>query len=145
MFAWTPEAFLREARRSPLAPLVDALDEGEPARGFDAVDSVSVDYAVLERSESVFVVPADFEWDDMGAWDALERLIDSDENDNAVLGDALTVDATANVVATDGHVSLVGVEDLIVASFGDRTLVVPKADAQRVREVVAELRERELF
>jgi len=75
----------------------------------------------------------------MGAWDALERLIDSDENDNAVLG-TLTVDATANVVATDGHVSLVGVEDLIVASFGDRTLVVPKADAQRVREVVAELR-----
>ncbi|SFR85630.1 mannose-1-phosphate guanylyltransferase [Halomicrobium zhouii] len=151
MFAWTPEAFLQEARESPLEPLVDALDDGDSSRGFDAVDPVSVDYAVLERSDSVFVVPADFEWDDLGAWDAIERLVDGgsgegeDDNDNAVLGDALAVDAADNVVATDGHVSLVGVEDLIVASFDDRTLVVPKDDAQRVRDVVAELRERGLF
>ncbi|MCU4801824.1 sugar phosphate nucleotidyltransferase [Halobacteria archaeon HArc-gm2] len=149
MFTWTPESFLREARRSPLEPLVDALDDGDPSRGFDAVDPVSVDYAVLERSESVFVVPADFEWDDLGAWDALERLVDGrrgeDENGNAVLGDAIAIDAADNVIATDGHVSLVGVEDLIVASFDDRTLVVPKDDAQRVRDVVAELRDRGLF
>lgn len=144
-FAWTPTAFLREARRSPLEPLVDALDAGEPARGFDTVESVSVDYAVLERSDDVFVVPADFEWDDLGAWDALARVLEADADGNAVIGDALALDATDNLVATDGHVSLVGVEDLVVASFGDRTLVVPKAEAQRVREVVARLRDEESF
>jgi len=144
LFAWTPSALLREARDSPLAPLVDALDDGDPERGFDAVDAVSIDYAVLERTDDAVVVPATFEWDDLGAWDALERVAD-DESANTVLGDALTIDAAGNVVATDGHVSLVGVDDLVVAAYDDRVLVVPKAEAQRVREVVAELRETDDF
>ena len=141
MFAWTPDALLREARDSPLAPLVDALDDGDPEAGFDAVDPVSIDYAVMERTRDAYVVPAGFEWDDLGAWDALERVRDADEDGNAVLGDALAVDASGNVVAGDKHVSVVGVDDLVVAAYDDRVLVVPKADAQRVREVVARLKD----
>ncbi|ELZ27501.1 mannose-1-phosphate guanylyltransferase [Halosimplex carlsbadense 2-9-1] len=145
MFAWTPDAFLREAGDTELAPLVDALDDGEPERGFDAVDPVSVDYAVMEATDDATLVPATFEWDDLGAWDAVSRVVDADDDGNAVLGDALTIDAENTVVATDGHVSVVGVEDLVVASYGDRTLVVPKGQAQRVREVVSELKEDDLF
>lgn len=147
LFAWTPDALVREARDSPLAPLADALADGDPERGFREVESVSIDYAVMERTDDAYVVPADFEWDDLGAWDALERVADGDEQgDNTVLGDALTVDATGNVVAADdAHVSVVGVDDLVVAAYDDRVLVAPKDDAQRVREVVAELRDRDLF
>ncbi|MBO4247841.1 mannose-1-phosphate guanylyltransferase [Halomicrobium sp. IBSBa] len=145
MFAWTPEALLSAARASPLSGLVDALERGEPERGFDAVDPVSVDYAVLERAEEVLVVPANFAWDDLGAWDALARHLPTEDDGNAVLGDAVTVDAADNVVATDGHVSLVGVSDLVVASYGDRTLVVPADESQRVREVVARLRDEDAF
>ncbi|WP_123536840.1 mannose-1-phosphate guanylyltransferase [Halosimplex salinum] len=145
MFAWTPDAFLREAADSDLAPLVDALDDGDPEGGFDAVDPVSVDYAVMEATENAALVPATFEWDDLGAWDAIERVLDGDEDGNVVLGDGLTVDAENTVVATDGHASVVGVDDVVVASYGDRTLVVPKRQAQRVREVVAELEADDLF
>ena len=145
VFAWTPTAFLEAARDSPLSGLVTALADGDPAAGFAAVESVSVDHAVLERATDVFVVPAAFEWDDLGAWDALDRLLAADADGNVTLGETLSVDATGNVVATDGHVSLVGVSDLVVAQFGDRTLVVPKAEAQRVREVVGELREEGLY
>jgi mannose-1-phosphate guanylyltransferase len=145
IFAWTPERFRREARDTELAPLLDALDGGDAERGFAAVDSVSVDYAVFEGSDRVAVVPADFAWDDVGSWDAFERVLDADGDDNAVLGEALTLDAADNVIATDGHASVVGVEGLVVASYGDRTLVVPKEEAQRVRDVVAKLREREKF
>jgi mannose-1-phosphate guanylyltransferase len=137
MFAWTPDTFLSAARESPLAALVDALDDGDAAGGYDAVDPVSVDYAVMERTDRAFVVPADFAWDDLGAWDALARLVDADADGNAVLGDALTIDASGTVLASDDkHVSVVGVEDLVVAAFDDRVLVVPKDDAQRVRDVV---------
>jgi len=142
VFAWTADALLSACEDTPLEPLATA-DDAEA--GFAAVDSVSVDYAVLERAEAVRVVPVAFEWDDLGSWDALERVLDRDEEGNAVLGEALTVDAGDNVVATDGHVSLVGVEDLVVAAFDDRVLVVPKDDAQRVREVVSELRDDGLF
>ena len=141
VFAWTPNAFLGEARTSPLEPLVDAMDDGDPERGFATVDSISVDYAVLERTDKAYLVPATFEWDDLGSWDAVERMLESDESGNVVLGDALLTDATDNVVATDGHVSAVGVSDLVIASYGDRTLVIPKDRAQDVREVVAKLRD----
>ncbi|WP_323191063.1 sugar phosphate nucleotidyltransferase [Halostella sp. PRR32] len=152
IFAWTPDAFLREARDSPLSTVVAAAENGgetapnrrdaDPlATAVRETDPVSVDYAVLERTDDAYVVPVSFEWDDLGSWDALERVVGGD--DNAVLGDALTIDAADNVVASDGdtHVSVVGADDLVVAAYGDRVLVVPKDDAQRVREVVKRLRD----
>jgi len=147
LFAWTPDAFLRAARDSPLAPLVAALDDGDPERGFREVEPVSVDYAVMERTDDAYVVPADFEWDDVGSWDAIERLVETDADGNAVLGDGLAIDAEDAVVAgLDGaHVSAVGVDGLVVAAAGDRVVVVPKDEAQRVREVVAHLREQGRF
>ncbi|QLG60666.1 mannose-1-phosphate guanylyltransferase [Halorarum salinum] len=141
IFAWTPDALLAAARDTPLAPLVDALEAGDPERGFDAVEPVSIDYAVMERAEDAVVVPADFAWDDLGSWDALERVLGTDADGNALASDALTLDASGNVVASDGrHVSLVGVDDLCVVACDDRVLVVPKGEAQRVREVVEQLK-----
>jgi mannose-1-phosphate guanylyltransferase len=147
IFAWTPDVFLEAAADGPLGPVVAALTDqagtgdadGSVDEAFDAVDPTSVDYAVMEGADDAYVVPADFEWDDLGAWDALDRVRAADANGNVVVGDALALEATDNVVATDGHVSLVGVSDLVVAAYGDRTLVAPKADAQRVRDVVAKL------
>jgi len=141
IFAWTPTALLDAARESPLAPLVEALDDGDPDRGFAAVESVSFDYAVLERVDDVYVVPASFEWDDLGSWDAVGRVFDSDTRGNVTLGDGLAIDAEDCVLASDGHVSVVGVDGLVVASYGGHTLVVPRDQAQRVREVVAQLDE----
>jgi mannose-1-phosphate guanylyltransferase len=139
MFAWTPDAFLDAARAGPLAGVVEALEAGTPEAAFEAAEAVSVDYAVLERADDVRVVPAAFTWDDVGSWDALARLLDGD---NTTIGDVLTIDAAGNVIASDDkHVSIVGADDLVVAAYDDRVLVVPKAEAQRVRDVVAELRD----
>jgi len=141
MFCWTPEAFLAAARDSPLGDLVAAVEGGRATEGFAAVDPVSVDHAVLERADDVRVVPAGFDWDDLGDWDAVGRVLaaDADADGNVVLGEGLAIDASDSVLATDGHVSVVGVEDLVVASFEDRTLVVPRERAQDVRTVVDRL------
>jgi mannose-1-phosphate guanylyltransferase len=74
-------------------------------------------------------------------------VVETDEDGNAILGNGLVLDAKNNVIAgdEDAHVSAVGVEGLVVAAYGDRVLVAPKDEAQRVREVVTELRERDLF
>jgi mannose-1-phosphate guanylyltransferase len=149
IFAWTPAALLDAARDSPLDGLVTALEGGaDPEAAFDAVDPVSVDYAVLERTSDAVVVPVDFEWDDLGSWDALERVLSRDDDGTVVAGDAevRTLDATDNVVAADGrHVSLVGVSDLAVVAWGDRVLVVPKDRAQAVRDLVSALKARGEF
>ncbi|WP_425499696.1 mannose-1-phosphate guanylyltransferase [Halorarum halobium] len=143
VFAWTPSALFAAARDTPLAPLVDALEaeDPDPDAGFDAVEPISVDYAVMERAADAALVPADFEWDDLGSWDALERVLGSDADGNTLAADALTLDSVGNVVAGDDkHVSLVGVEDLCVVAYDDRVLVVPKGETQRVREVVSRLK-----
>ncbi len=145
MFAWTPTAVLEAARTSPLAPLVDALEAGEPNRGFDGVESISVDHAILERAEDVYVVPADFEWDDLGTWDALWRTAEKGADGTARVGATLALDTENCLLATDGHVSAVGVSDLAVVSFGDRTLVVPRGETERVREVVERLEADDLY
>jgi len=157
VFAWTPDALLSAAADTPLGPLVRAVDGGDGGEGEDGesdglaaleaaygdLDPVSVDHAVLERADDVFVVPADgIEWDDLGTWDALARVLPADADGTVVDGDALTVDAEDTVIAAeDAHVAAVGVEDLVVAAVGDRVLVVPRDQADRVREVVARLRE----
>jgi mannose-1-phosphate guanylyltransferase len=138
VFAWRPGPFLDAARASPLEPLVAALEAGDAAAGFDAVPAVSVDHAVLERTDDAAVVPASFEWDDLGSWDSFARVSDGDDDGNVTVGDvgALTLDASDNVVAADGRdVSLVGVSDLVVVAWDDHVLVVPKSEAQRVRDV----------
>jgi mannose-1-phosphate guanylyltransferase len=142
IFAWPAGTFLAAARDSPLGPLVDALDRGDPTAGFAAVDPVSVDRAVMERATDAAVVPVSFPWDDLGTWDAVGRTGEADASDNVAFGPSTALDATGNVVASDGkHVSLVGVDDLVVAAYDDRVLVVPRDGAGRVRDLVARLRE----
>jgi mannose-1-phosphate guanylyltransferase len=150
LFAWRPETFLTAADSPPLAPLLDALRSGDDAdvRGaFEAVEPVSVDYAVLESAADVAVVPASFPWDDVGAWDALDRVVDADADGNVTEGATVrTLDATDNVVAAaDAHVSLVGVSGLAVVAWDDRVVVVPKERAQDVKRLVRRLEDRGEF
>jgi mannose-1-phosphate guanylyltransferase len=154
-FAWTPGALLDAARDSPLAPLVAAYERGVPEAGYDDIEAVSIDHAVLERhggagdegsGHEVFVVPAEFDWDDLGTWDALDSLLDADGEGNVVAGDGgtLTVDSEGCTLAAgaDAHVAVVDCKDLVVATYDGRTLVLPERRTDRVREVVEALRER---
>jgi mannose-1-phosphate guanylyltransferase len=143
IFAWTPEALLDAAARSDLAPLVEALEAGDPARGFEAVRAESIDNAVLETAENRSVVAGFFEWADLGSWDGVGRVLEGDEDGNVslptttdVTGEVQTLDTRNCVLATDRRLSTVGLEDLIVASFDGHTVVVPRGDSERIREVL---------
>jgi mannose-1-phosphate guanylyltransferase len=145
IFAWRASAFLSAARASPLAPLLDALDDSDVVGGFEAVPSVSVDKAVMENAadrDKAALVPAEFGWDDLGTWDAVGRQA-SDETANAAFADLTAVDGSGNVAWADDeiHVSLVGVSDLAVVAVDDRVLVVPRARANEVRTLVERLRD----
>lgn len=140
LFAWTPEALLREVRDSELAPLLEELEAGAPAAGFTEVDAISIDRAVLEGSDRVLAVRAEFDWDDLGAWDAVGRQVDGP------LAETLEIDAAGNVLAADeAHITVVGASDLVVAAYDDRVLVVPVDRAEEVRTAVDELRETDRF
>ncbi|MAE68896.1 MAG: mannose-1-phosphate guanyltransferase [Gemmatimonadetes bacterium] len=111
---------------------------------FEAAPSISIDYAVMEKAERVFVVRAPLSWDDVGAWSALNRVFEGDGDGNVLRGDVLGVDASDNIVlADDGVVGLIGVSGLVVVRTGDAVLVCARERAQDVKELVQALKARE--
>ena len=125
IFVWRVGDFLDEVRRltPEVAPAL-ASANGDAARFFAEVRSVSVDVGVLERSDRVHVLPGDFGWDDVGTWAALARVRAADAGGNAASGDVHALQATGNVVhAEGGAVVLYGVEGLVVVARDGLTLV----------------------
>jgi mannose-1-phosphate guanylyltransferase/mannose-6-phosphate isomerase len=108
---------------------------------FKAVPDDSIDYAVMEKSNQVAVVPCKIGWSDIGSWVALGDLTAADANGNRVQGQALlhrTVNCT--IQSDDRIVGTVGVENLIIVDTDDAVLVANKASAQDVKHLYAELK-----
>ena len=106
-----------------------------------ACPSDSIDYALLEKSERVAVVPADLGWSDIGSWQALWEVAGKDENGNVVSGDVLMEDVTNCLIrAEHGLVAAVGLTDTIVVETADAVLVAPMSRAQDVKKVVDRLK-----
>lgn len=98
--------------------------------------NISVDYAVMERSDRVAMVPLDADWSDVGSWDALAEI------DTRTSGElrATAINSRNCYVRTDGiEVSLLGVEDLVVVASGNQVLVMRKGNSQDIRQLVAAL------
>ncbi len=107
---------------------------------YSAQKAVSIDYGVMEKAENVLVVSRDFDWSDLGSWDALWEVSEKDENGNAVRGSWIGIDAFDSLVHSPGKmVALVGVRDLLVVETDDALLVCRRGRSQDVRKVVEAL------
>ncbi|MDP6802164.1 MAG: mannose-1-phosphate guanylyltransferase [Gemmatimonadota bacterium] len=150
IFCWRADVFMEElARYRPeLAAACERIAAAEDTAkameaDFPSMESVSVDYAVLEPSERVFVLPADFAWSDVGSWDSLPDILPRDESGNSVSGDALVVDSTNCLVRSPGRfTAVVGMTGTIVVDTGDALLVCPRDRCQDVRRVVDALEQK---
>jgi mannose-1-phosphate guanylyltransferase len=153
MFFWRAETLLGELRR--LVPKTAALLAALPAfsdpqfperlkRAFPLCENISIDYAVLEKAESVAGIPAaDFGWSDVGSWNAVWELLPHDAHGNSAGPDFICLDSDDNLVDAGGKmVAFVGVENTIVVDTPDALLVVSRDRAHRVGEVVKELERR---
>lgn len=153
MFIWSVKAIAAElaARTPDLWQSLQAI-EIELAQGgvldklmakyYPKLEKISIDYAVIEKAQSVVMLKADFDWDDVGEWPALARHYPADAEKNVVRGRVALQDAKDNIVYTrnpDHLVALVGVEDLIVVQTDDATLVCRKDQAQSLKALVQKL------
>ncbi|MDB5446680.1 MAG: mannose-phosphate guanylyltransferase/mannose-6-phosphate isomerase [Phenylobacterium sp.] len=103
--------------------------------------SISIDYAVMEKTARAAVAPADFAWSDVGAWSALWQLADRDGSDNVEIGDTLAEDTRGSYLRSEGPlIATVGVDDLIVIATPDAVLVANRHKDQDVKRVVERLR-----
>jgi len=142
MFFMPAALFLEElARFEPtLASALDAMTPERVAEVYPTLKKISVDYAVMERSDKVRTVPGVFGWSDVGSWTSLFEHCPPGEA-SFRLGRVIERDGAGNVLyaADGGTVATVGVSDLVVVHTRDATLVCPRDDAQRVREIVDQL------
>ena len=114
-----------------------------PAGRFGELESISIDYAVMEPSSNLAVLPTGFSWDDIGSWSAIAGLVPQDENGNRVHGDAVLVDCEDSFVRSeDRMIAAVGLRGIMVVDTPDALLVADAESAQQVKEVVAQLKER---
>jgi len=113
---------------------------------YPTLASISFDHAVMEKADRVVTVPAQVGWDDVGSWAALPAVRGVDATGNTVVGTALVIDGTGNVVVSDDAtlVATVGLSDVVVVKAGDAILVIRKGQAQDVRKVIDALSARGL-
>ncbi|MEN6625707.1 MAG: sugar phosphate nucleotidyltransferase [Candidatus Sumerlaeia bacterium] len=154
MFFWRLDSFLDEltaaspAHGAAAAAMAEALRAGDAPRAaaiFNALNDISIDYALMEKARHVLMARADFPWDDVGAWDALARSFPADAAKNVTIGDPILIDTRNSIVynepgAEKMAVAAVGVDNLIVVVSADGVVVIPRDRAQDVKKIVAELK-----
>lgn len=150
MFFWQTGVILQELRRN--LPKTATLLASLPAFGnrkwtpelercFPLCENISIDYAVLEKAKKVAGIAApDFEWNDVGSWNAVYELLDRDAHGNVAIHDSVILDSQNNFVDARGKVvALLGVKDLIVVDTPDALLVASRDRAQGVGEILKHL------
>ncbi|MBT3070264.1 mannose-1-phosphate guanylyltransferase/mannose-6-phosphate isomerase [Rhodomicrobium sp. Az07] len=151
IFLFGARAYLDELARFEPAMAEASLDAvqnatADPMNFIRLADSFrecpadSIDYAVMEKTDKAALVPLDAGWSDVGTWDALYDAAEKDERENATRGDVLLRDASRCYVrAESGLVAVSGVEDIVVISTKDATLVAKRTESGSVKEVVQQL------
>ena len=108
-------------------------------------ENISVDYAIMESSTNVFVLPAEFDWNDLGTWGSLYDKLDIDENNNAVVNArTLAEDASGNMIRTqtDKIVVVDGLQDYIIVDKDEVLLIFPKSKEQDIKKVLQKVKDK---
>ncbi|WP_425077444.1 mannose-1-phosphate guanylyltransferase [Psychroserpens sp. S379A] len=106
---------------------------------YGKAENISVDYAIMESSQNVYVLPATFDWNDLGTWGSLYDKLDKDESNNAVVNArTLTEDASGNMIRTknDKIVVVDGLQDYIIVDKDEVLLIFPKTKEQDIKKVL---------
>ena len=106
------------------------------------LESISIDYGIMERSRDVLMVPATFQWSDLGSWKALDGIIEKDKEGNILKGDTIDIGRqNSTIYGSERLIATIGLKDMVVVDTPDATLVTPKERVQEVRKIVEILKQ----
>ena len=112
------------------------------AENYGLAENISIDYAVLEKAKNVFVLPATFDWNDLGTWGSLHEKLDKDQNNNAVVNAKVVLENSSNnIIRSDADKIIVidGLHDYIVVDKDGILLIYPKNKEQDIKSIVKKL------
>jgi mannose-1-phosphate guanylyltransferase / mannose-6-phosphate isomerase len=106
------------------------------------LEPISIDYGIMERSADVLMVPANFQWSDLGSWTALDEIVSKDEQGNILKGNTIDIGSQNSIVFSGQRlIATIGLKDMVVVDTPDATLVTTKDRVQEVRKIVDTLRQ----
>jgi mannose-1-phosphate guanylyltransferase/mannose-6-phosphate isomerase len=109
---------------------------------YSRLEPISIDYGVMERGSNVLMVPATFQWSDLGSWTALDEVVDKDREGNILKGNTIDIGSHDSIVFSGKRlVATIGLKDMVVVDTPDATLVSPKERVQEVRRIVETLKQ----
>ena len=142
MFLFTIDTFKKELEEhSPDIFSIYTHPYNEMINRFHEMPEISIDYAIMEKTSRASVVPIKVDWDDVGAWDNVYKILDKDDHQNVSRGNVVTLD-TKGCLILGGHrlIGAVGVKDLIITDTDDAILIAQRGSGQKVKELVAQLK-----
>jgi len=145
MFIWRASVFLNEVKLylpKLYSQLMSINSLEDIDRVWHKITSVSVDYGIMEHSEKIALIPANFYWTDLGSWDALNEILPKDAKGNIIQADSIDLDSRNIYVFGRGNrlISTIGLKDLIIADTADALLICNKDKAQEVKKIVEQLK-----
>ena len=133
--------------------LHEAMKEiGERIEDSDSFDDIwetifpeSIDYGLMEKADNIYVIPAQFEWSDLGSWDALYKIFSKKENDNVIRGLGTVLDGENNFIqSNEKFTAVIGLDNIVVVNTNDATLIVPRDKVEKVKDLVSWLNKKNL-
>ncbi len=139
MFIFRTQTALKELQTH--APQILQLLQSKGKDAYGELEKKSIDYALMEKTQKAYVIPADFGWDDLGDWNAIERLMKGDR-DNVELATHINKDTQGSILYAsnkDEVIVTIGMEDTVIVRDGNVTLVVNKNRTQEIKQVLKSL------
>ncbi|MFY7742394.1 MAG: mannose-1-phosphate guanylyltransferase [Flavobacterium sp.] len=112
-------------------------------QNYALAENISIDYAILEKAKNVFVLPATFDWNDLGTWGSLHDKLEKDEQNNAIVNATVILENSSNnIIRTEGKKLVVidGLDDYIVVDQGNTLLIYPKNKEQDIKTIVQNIK-----
>lgn len=156
MFVWKVETILKNIERflpetyKEITNISDCFDKPDfdifLKQAYEKIESISIDYGVLEKADSVLTIKGDFGWNDIGSWAAIHDISEKDKDNNVLIGDIISIDSSDTLVYNKNKLTaIVGIKDVYVVETDDALLICSKDKVQDVRKVVDELEKKGKF
>ncbi|HSA06396.1 MAG TPA: mannose-1-phosphate guanylyltransferase/mannose-6-phosphate isomerase [Candidatus Gastranaerophilales bacterium] len=114
---------------------IDFKNKNSLREKYEQLSSISIDYAIMEKSDKIVLIPAEFDWNDLGSWEAIYEISEKTKDNNVIKGDIHEIDTKNSLIYSSSRfVSTIGIENAIVVETDDAVLVCDRKDCQKVKE-----------
>lgn len=144
MFLWKTSTIVNEIKKYcpenyEAIKEIECIDEEDLQKlineRYHKTEAISIDYAVLEKSKNIYVVPSEIGWDDIGTWKSVERYKDKDINDNILEGNARVIESKSNIAINSGkRIVMIGIDDVMTLETEDSIYIVNKEYMDNLRD-----------